>query len=50
VLTTLPGSAPPPVPAPVADVLIAALLGGLLAAFVTGVDFPRSQRRFSKLA
>ncbi|MEW8977931.1 MAG: prolipoprotein diacylglyceryl transferase family protein [Symbiobacterium sp.] len=42
---------PPPDPAPVTPgMLAAALLVGLVAWFVTGVDFPGSNRRFSRLA
>lgn len=45
-------SAPPPAPLGAADprLLAGALLVGVVAWFITGVDFPESNRRFSRLA
>ncbi|MGC4001334.1 MAG: prolipoprotein diacylglyceryl transferase [Anaeromyxobacter sp.] len=49
-VTAVGRSAPLPLPAWNAPALLVALLAGVGSAFAMGVDFPESQRRFSRLA
>ena len=51
VLTTLPvAAAPAPARGGVATLVLLALAVGALCGFAMGVDFPRSNRRFARLA
>ncbi len=49
-LTAIPGSPPAPAPAWSPEALTAGLFAGILVWLVASVDFPRSRRRFSRLA
>jgi hypothetical protein len=49
ILMTLPSHSLPPMHAPTPLLMVASLLWGLVCAFAMSMDFPKSERRFSRL-